>query len=72
MSWGNYTLRFEQHECNLRNGGTQLPLEEQLCSKPRQFIEANIPELAGKVQVKVRCGFSFERSARRSSGLSSR
>ena len=41
-----------QHERNLREGEARLPLEEQLRLKLRRFIEANIPELAGRVQVK--------------------
>jgi hypothetical protein len=43
-----------QHERNLREGEARLPLEEQLRLKLRRFIEANIPELAGKVRVEVR------------------
>jgi hypothetical protein len=42
-----------QHERNLREGEARLPIEEQLTLKLRRFIEANIPELAGTVQVKV-------------------
>ena len=40
-----------QHEHNLTEGEARLPLEEQLSLKLRRFIEANIPELAGKVRV---------------------
>jgi hypothetical protein len=42
-----------QHERNLREGEARLPLEEQLRLKLRRFIETNIPELAGKIQVVV-------------------
>jgi hypothetical protein len=42
-----------QHERNLREGEARLPIEEQLRLNLRRFIEANIPELAGKVRVKV-------------------
>ena len=42
-----------QHERNMREGEARLPIEEQLSLKLRRFIEANIPELAGKVRVKV-------------------
>ena len=41
-----------QHERNLREGEARLPIEEQLCLKLQRFIEANLPELAGKVRVK--------------------
>jgi hypothetical protein len=40
-------------ERNIRELEAQLPIEEQLCLKLRRFIDANIPELAGKVRVKV-------------------
>jgi hypothetical protein len=40
-----------QHERNLREGETRLPLEEQLSLKLRRFIEANIPELVGKIDI---------------------
>ena len=43
-----------QHERNLREGEARLPIEEQLSLKLRRFIEANIPELAGKVWVTLR------------------
>jgi hypothetical protein len=43
-----------QHERNLREGEARLPIEEQLSLKVRRFIEASIPELAGKVVVSVR------------------
>jgi hypothetical protein len=42
-----------QHERNMREGEARLPLEEQLRLKLRRFIEANIPELAGKVRVEI-------------------
>jgi hypothetical protein len=42
-----------QHQRNLREGEARLPIEEQLCLKLRRFIEANIPELAGKVRVEI-------------------
>ena len=42
-----------QHERNLREGEARLPLEEQLSLKLRRFIEANIPELTGKVRVEI-------------------
>jgi hypothetical protein len=38
-----------QHERNLREGEAQLPIEEQLRLKLRRFIEASIPDLAGKI-----------------------
>jgi hypothetical protein len=41
-----------QHERNLREGEARLPIEEQLSLKLRRFIEANIPELAGKVKLR--------------------
>jgi hypothetical protein len=41
-----------QHERNLREGEARLPLEEQLRLKLRRFIEANIPELEGKIRVR--------------------
>jgi hypothetical protein len=44
-----------QHERNMREGEARLPLEEQLRLKLRRFIEANIPELAGKVRVEISC-----------------
>ncbi len=40
-----------QHERNLSDGEARLPVEEQLRLKLRRFIEAHIPELAGKVRV---------------------
>ena len=43
-----------QHERNLREGEARLPIEEQLRLKLRRFIESEIAELAGKVQVAVR------------------
>lgn len=39
---------------NLREGEARLPIEEQLRLKLRRFIEAAIPELAGKAVVSVR------------------
>ena len=41
------------HERNLREGEARLPIEDQLSLKLRRFIEANIPELAGKVRVEI-------------------
>ena len=41
-----------QHERNLREGEVRLPVEEQLSLSLQRFIEANISELAGRVQVK--------------------
>ena len=40
-------------ERNLREGEARLPIEEQLRLKLRRFIEASIPELAGKVRVEI-------------------
>jgi hypothetical protein len=40
-----------QHERNLRDGEARLPIEEQLRLKLRRFIEASIPELAGKIDI---------------------
>ena len=40
-----------QHERNLREGEARLPIEEQLRLKLRRFLEASVPELAGKVVV---------------------
>ena len=40
-----------QHERNLREGEARLPLEEQLRLKLRRFIEASVPEFAGKIVV---------------------
>ena len=45
-----------QYERNLREGEARLPVEEQLCLKLRRFIEANIPELRGKVTVEIGSG----------------
>lgn len=42
-----------RYERNLREREARLPIEEQLSLKLRRFIEANIPELAGKIRVKV-------------------
>jgi hypothetical protein len=38
---------------NIRKLEAQLPIEEQLSLKLRRFIDANIPELAGTVRVKI-------------------
>ena len=43
-----------QHERNLREGEARLPIEEQLSLHLRRFIEANIPELAANIRVKLR------------------
>ena len=43
-----------QHERNLRNGEARLPVREQRSLKLRRFIEANIPELAGKLRVEIK------------------
>jgi hypothetical protein len=40
-----------QHERNLRESEARLPLEEQLRLRLRRFIEANIPELTGKIDI---------------------
>ena len=45
-----------QHERNMREGEARLPIEEQLRLKLRRFIEANIPELAGRVRVEIVSG----------------
>ena len=42
-----------QHERNLREGEARLPTEEQLSLKLRRFIEANVPELAGKLTLQI-------------------
>jgi hypothetical protein len=42
-----------QHERNLREGEARLPIEEQFRLKLRRFIEANIPELLGRVRVEI-------------------
>ena len=42
-----------QHARNMWEGEARLPIEEQLRLKLRQFIEANIPELAGWVPVEM-------------------
>ena len=42
-----------QLDRNLRVGEAHLAIEEQLRHKLRRFIEANIPELAGKVRVAI-------------------
>ena len=42
-----------QHEPNLGEGEAWLPIEEQLTLKLQRFIEANIPELAGRVRVEI-------------------
>jgi hypothetical protein len=43
-----------QIERNIWELEAQLPIEEQLSLKLRRFIEANIPELSGRVRVKLR------------------
>ena len=43
-----------QHERNMREGEARLPIEEQFSLNLRRVIEANIPELAGRVRVEVR------------------
>ena len=40
-----------QHERNLREGEGRLPVEEQLRLQLGRFIEASVPDLAGKVVV---------------------
>jgi hypothetical protein len=42
-----------QIEQNIREGEARLPIEEQLRLKLRRFIEGNIPELVGRVRVKL-------------------
>ena len=42
-----------QIERNIREGEARLPIEEQFRLKLRRFIEANIPELAGKVRISL-------------------
>ena len=37
-------------------GEARLPIEEQFRLKLRRFIEANIPELAGRVRVEIVSG----------------
>ena len=54
-----------QHDRNLREGEARLPLQEQLRLKLRRFIEANIPELAGKVRVEIGSGDKQELSINR-------
>ena len=44
-----------QHERNIREGEARLPIEEQLELTSRRLIEAQIPELAGKIGVQVIC-----------------
>jgi len=41
------------HERNMREGEARLPIEEQLMLKLRRFIEASIPELAGKLTLQI-------------------
>ena len=43
-----------QHEHNMREGEARLPVEEQLRLKLLRFIDASIPELAGKIGVEKR------------------
>ena len=40
-----------QHERNMQEGESRLPVQEQFRLKLRRFIEANIPELADKIRV---------------------
>jgi hypothetical protein len=40
-----------QLERNMRKGEARLPIEEQVRLKLQRFIEANIPELASKIEV---------------------
>jgi hypothetical protein len=40
-----------QSERHMRELEAQLPIEEQLRLKLRRFIDANIPELAGKIDI---------------------
>jgi hypothetical protein len=40
-----------QIERNMRELESQLPIEEQLRLKLPRFIDANIPELAGKIDI---------------------
>jgi hypothetical protein len=47
-------VEIAQLERNLREGEARLPIEDQLSLKLRRFIEANNPELAGKVRVEIR------------------
>ena len=44
----------------MREGEARLPIEEQLSLKLRRFIEANIPELAGKLRIQVGSGHTEE------------
>lgn len=44
-------VEIPQHERNLCEGEARLPIEEQLSPKLRRFIEANIPELSGKIKI---------------------
>jgi hypothetical protein len=43
-----------QHERNLREGEARLLIEEQLNLRLRRFLEASVPELAGKVSITIR------------------
>jgi hypothetical protein len=45
-----------QHERNLQEIEARLPIEDQLSLKLRRFIEAKIPELAGKLRVEIGSG----------------
>ena len=49
----NREIRAElaQIERNIRELEAQLPIEEQLRLKLRRFIDSNIPELAGKIDI---------------------
>ena len=49
-----------QLERDMREGEARLPIEEQLSLKLRRFIEANIPELAGKLRIQVGSGHTEE------------
>jgi hypothetical protein len=53
---GNYTSRSLSTNGTCAKVRLGSPLEEQLRLKLRRFIETNIPELAGKVTVKISSG----------------
>jgi hypothetical protein len=46
-------VEIAQHERNLREGEARLPMEEQLSLKLHRLIENELPELYGKIRVKV-------------------